>query len=60
MNTQVVLITGHSRGPESSRITGANLSLADGVLFEFGPSRQQDLALRDQIRRWQPQLRTFS
>jgi len=34
-------------------------SLADGVLFEFGPSRQQDLALRDHIRRWQPQLRTL-
>jgi multidrug resistance protein MdtO len=32
-------------------------SLADGLLFEFGPSRQQDLALRGQIRRWQPQLR---
>jgi multidrug resistance protein MdtO len=32
-------------------------ALADGVLFEFGPSRQQDLALRDRIRRWQPQLR---
>src|SRR5258708_10240396 len=32
-------------------------SLADGVLFEFGPSRQKDLALRGQIRRWQPQLR---
>jgi multidrug resistance protein MdtO len=34
-------------------------SLADGVLFEFGPSRQQDLALRDHIRQWQPQLRTL-
>jgi hypothetical protein len=32
-------------------------TLADGVLFEFGLSRQQDLALRDRIRRWQPQLR---
>jgi multidrug resistance protein MdtO len=32
-------------------------ALADGVLFEFGPSRQDDLALRDRIRRWQPQLR---
>jgi multidrug resistance protein MdtO len=32
-------------------------SLADGVLFEFGPSRQQDLALRSQLRKWQPQLR---
>jgi len=34
-------------------------SLADGVLFEFGPSRQQDLALRGHIRRWQPQLRAL-
>jgi multidrug resistance protein MdtO len=34
-------------------------SLADGVLFEFGPSRQQDLALRDHIRQWQPQLRAL-
>jgi multidrug resistance protein MdtO len=34
-------------------------SLADGVLFEFGPSRQQDLALRDRVRQWQPQLRAL-
>ncbi len=34
-------------------------SLADGVLFELGPSRQRDLALRNQIREWQPQLRTL-
>jgi multidrug resistance protein MdtO len=34
-------------------------SLADGVLFEFGPSRQQDLALRNQIREWQLRLRTL-
>jgi multidrug resistance protein MdtO len=32
-------------------------ALADGVLFEFGPSRQQDLALRSRIVRWQPRLR---
>jgi multidrug resistance protein MdtO len=32
-------------------------SLADGVQFEFGPSRPQDLRLRSQIRKWQPQLR---
>ena len=31
--------------------------VADGVLFEFGPSRVADLALRDRIRQWQPQLR---
>jgi multidrug resistance protein MdtO len=34
-------------------------SLADGVLFEFGPSRQHDLALRQCVRAWQPQLRTL-
>ena len=34
-------------------------SLADGVLFEFGPSRPSALALRERIRRWQPQLRTL-
>jgi multidrug resistance protein MdtO len=32
---------------------------ADAVLFEFGPSRQQGLALRDRFGRWQPQLRTI-
>jgi len=30
---------------------------ADGVLFEFGPSRQRDLAWRAKFRQWQPQLR---
>jgi len=34
-------------------------SLADGVLLEFGPSRRRDLALRDDIRRWQPELRAL-
>ena len=34
-------------------------SLADGVLFEFGPSRHLDLSLRERIRKWQPQLRTL-
>jgi multidrug resistance protein MdtO len=34
-------------------------SLADGVLLEFGPSRRRDLALRDRIRKWQPQLRAL-
>jgi hypothetical protein len=35
------------------------LSLADGVLFEFGPERQRDLELRSLIRRWVPELRTL-
>ena len=30
---------------------------ADGVLFEFGPSRQRDLTWRTRFRQWQPQLR---
>jgi len=34
-------------------------ALGDGVLFEFGPSRQRDLELRSEIRQWQPQLRTL-
>ena len=34
-------------------------SLADGVLFEFGPSRSRNLELRARIRRWQPQLHTL-
>ena len=31
--------------------------LADGVLFEFGPSREQALSWRSRIIGWQPQLR---
>lgn len=34
-------------------------SLADGVLLEFGPSRRDDLLLRDRIREWQPRLRAL-
>jgi multidrug resistance protein MdtO len=32
-------------------------SLGDGVLFEFGPSRASDLALRARITQWQSRLR---
>jgi len=32
-------------------------AFADGVLLEFGPSREPDLALRNRIRQWQPKLR---
>ena len=34
-------------------------ALADGVLLEFGPLREQNLALRDRIRQWQTQLRVL-
>jgi multidrug resistance protein MdtO len=30
---------------------------ADGIVFEFGPSRLQDLAWRAKFRQWQPHLR---
>ena len=33
------------------------LAVADGVLFEFGRSRKQDLEWRDRIRKMQPNLR---
>jgi multidrug resistance protein MdtO len=32
---------------------------ADAVLFEFGPSRQRQLQIREDVRRWQPSLRTL-
>src|SRR3984893_16589088 len=32
-------------------------SASDAVPFEFGPSREQDLALRSRIKHWQSQLR---
>jgi multidrug resistance protein MdtO len=32
---------------------------SDAVLFEFGPSRQRKLQLRDDVRRWQPSIRTL-
>lgn len=34
-------------------------AFADGVLFEFGPSREQGLRWRDRIVRWQPQVRVL-
>ena len=34
-------------------------SQADAVLFEFGPSRQHKLKIREDLRRWQPAIRTL-
>jgi multidrug resistance protein MdtO len=34
-------------------------SLGDGVLLEFGATREEGLIWRRRIRQWQPQLRTF-
>jgi multidrug resistance protein MdtO len=38
---------------------GAVRAQSDAILFEFGPMRQQKLQIRDNIRRWQPQIRTL-
>ena len=32
---------------------------ADAILFEFGRDRRRKLAVRDEVRRWQPNLRTL-
>jgi multidrug resistance protein MdtO len=32
---------------------------ADAIVFEFGPSRERGLKAREDIRRWQPMLRTL-
>jgi multidrug resistance protein MdtO len=32
---------------------------SDAVLFEFGPSRQRKLEIREHIRQWQPSIRTL-
>ena len=32
---------------------------SDAVLFEFGPSRARKIQIRDDVRRWQPQVRTL-
>jgi len=34
-------------------------SQADAILFEFGPARERKLKIRENIRRWQPSLRTL-
>jgi multidrug resistance protein MdtO len=32
---------------------------ADAILFEFGPERQRQLQIREDVRRWQPSIRTL-
>ena len=58
-NMRIALARVYSLRETVDKHFGTVRALADGVLFEFGPTRQQDLASRDQIRRWQPQLWTF-
>ncbi len=38
---------------------GAVRAQSDAIMFEFGPTRQRKLQIRDDIRRWQPQIRTL-
>ena len=58
-DTEVAIKRNHSLSEKLNAQFDAVRSLGDGVLFEFGPSRQQALTLREHIRRWQPQLRTL-
>jgi len=37
----------------------AVVAQSDAILFEFGPERQRKLEIREDIRRWQPAIRTF-
>jgi multidrug resistance protein MdtO len=38
---------------------GAVKAQADAILFEFGPERQRKLQIREDLRRWQPPIRTL-
>jgi hypothetical protein len=49
----------HSLDETTNTRFGQARSLADAVLFEFGPSRRRDVAMRHHLRRWQPQLRSL-
>ena len=49
----------HALGETINTRFGQARSLADAVLFEFGPSRRRDAAMRHHLRRWQPQLRSL-
>jgi multidrug resistance protein MdtO len=37
----------------------AVMAQSDAILFEFGPQRQRKLQIREDIRRWQPSVRTL-
>jgi multidrug resistance protein MdtO len=58
-NLQIAIARFDSLRERINKQFGKVRSLADGVLFEFGRTRQQDLELRSRIRRWLPQLQTF-
>jgi len=51
--------SGYSLRDRISKTFDVMRALADAVLFEFGSSRQQDLAWRTRILRWQVQLRAI-
>jgi multidrug resistance protein MdtO len=58
-NTGTAIERGYSLRDAIEKGFDSVRALADQVLFEFGPSRERDLALRDRLRRWQPQLRAL-
>jgi multidrug resistance protein MdtO len=56
---RAAVVRNHALGGTINARFDQVMSHADGVLFEFGPSRRRDLRIRDYIRRWQPQLRSL-
>lgn len=56
---RAAVVRSHALGDTMNARFDEAMSDADGVLFEFGPSRRRDLRMRDYIRRWQPQLRSL-
>ena len=58
-DSKVAIEQGYSLREAITKNFDSVRAAADAVLFEFGPSRDQDMALRGKIRKWQPQLRAL-
>ena len=57
INLQEAIERGYSLRDAISKSFDSARAAADAVPFEFGPSREQNLAWRSAIKEWQPQLR---
>ncbi len=59
-DVQVAIERSHALRERISSQLDRVRTLTDAVLFEFGVSRRRDLAFRDRVRQWGPQLRTLA
>jgi multidrug resistance protein MdtO len=59
-DVQVAIERSHALRERISSQLDRVRTLTDAVLFEFGASRRRDLAFRDRVRQWGPQLRTLA